>query len=104
MKTEKPIRSIAKSGTWRMIGLLDTMILSYLVTGRLVVALSIGGLELVTKSVLYYFHERAWSRFNWGRLEPNPQEINVVNESIEIEENSNTLIIDSWSTPREGVA
>jgi|GEM_PF-1435405 len=93
MKTEKPIRSIAKSGTWRVIGLLDTFVLSYIVTGRLIFALSIGGLELVTKSLLYYFHERAWSKSNWGKI-PMPKPDNSDQNSdtaITLESNSMQL-------------
>jgi uncharacterized membrane protein len=28
--------------------------------------LSIAGAEAVTKTVLYYFHERAWAHIAWG--------------------------------------
>ena len=53
-------RHIAKSITWRIIGTLDTLLLSWLISGDLSVGLQIGGLELVTKMLLYYFHERLW--------------------------------------------
>ena len=58
---EKPIRSIAKSISWRIIGTLDTMIISWIVTGKLDTALLIGGVEVITKMVLYFFHERIWN-------------------------------------------
>lgn len=60
-------RSIAKAVSWRTTGTLDTFILSYLVTGNLIFAGSIAGVETVTKIVLYYFHERIWSAISWGR-------------------------------------
>lgn len=53
-------RHIAKTITWRIIGTLDTLLLSWLISGDLSVGLQIGGLELVTKMLLYYFHERLW--------------------------------------------
>tara|TARA_B100001778_G_C18361746_1_gene526741 strand:- start:35 stop:262 length:228 start_codon:yes stop_codon:yes gene_type:complete len=59
-------RHIAKTITWRIIGTLDTMVLGWLVSGDPVVGLKVGGLELVTKMILYYFHERAWYSSNWG--------------------------------------
>ena len=66
-KNEKPIRSIVKSLSWRTIGTLDTILISWLVTGKLDLAFSIGGIELVTKMVLYFFHERIWNSVKWGR-------------------------------------
>ena len=64
---EKPIRSIAKSISWRIVGTLDTMIISWLVTGQINTALVIGGVEVVTKMVLYFFHERIWNSIKWGK-------------------------------------
>ena len=64
---EKPLRSVAKSISWRIIGTLDTMIISWIITGKLDTALLIGGVEVVTKMVLYFFHERVWNSIKWGR-------------------------------------
>lgn len=64
---EKPIRSVAKSISWRIIGTLDTMLISWIVTGQLNTALLIGGVEVVTKMVLYFFHERVWNSVKWGK-------------------------------------
>jgi uncharacterized membrane protein len=63
---EKPYRSVVKTISWRTVGTLDTIIISYFVTGNLVMAASIGTIELVTKMVLYYFHERAWNKSSFG--------------------------------------
>jgi uncharacterized membrane protein len=54
------IKSVAKAITWRTLGAADTFVLSFLVTGKATVAVGIVGFELLTKSVLYYGHERAW--------------------------------------------
>lgn len=54
--------SLLKTLSWRIIGTIDTMVISYFLTGKLDVAMSIGGIEVVTKMILYYFHERAWVR------------------------------------------
>lgn len=66
-KSEKPLRSIVKSISWRIIGTMDTMLISWIVTGELKVALSIGVVELFTKMLLYFFHERIWNSINWGK-------------------------------------
>ena len=65
---EKPYRSVVKTISWRTVGTLDTMIVSYFVTGSLVMAASIGSIEVVTKMILYYFHERAWNKISFGRV------------------------------------
>jgi uncharacterized membrane protein len=59
-------RHIFKSITWRLIGTIDTILLGWLMTGNLKVGLSIGGLELFTKMLLYYLHERIWYKSNFG--------------------------------------
>lgn len=66
-QSEKWSRSFIKSISWRIIGTLDTIVISYLVTGTLSFALSIGAIELVTKMGLYVVHERVWNRIQWGK-------------------------------------
>ena len=65
--TDKPIRSIAKAVSWRVVGTLDTITISWLLSGELALAFSIGSIELLTKMVLYFFHERAWNQVKWGK-------------------------------------
>jgi len=52
--------SLLKTISWRVIGTLDTMLISYILTGKLDVAMTIGGVEVISKMILYYLHERAW--------------------------------------------
>lgn len=59
-------RSGVKTGTWRVIASVDTFLLAFFFTGNVGTALSIGGLEIITKLFLYFFHERAWSRVKFG--------------------------------------
>jgi uncharacterized membrane protein len=60
-------RSLAKAITWRLTGSVDTFVISLILTGRLTLAGSIAGTELLTKIALYYFHERVWAVVPWGR-------------------------------------
>lgn len=53
-------RHLAKTITWRIIGTLDTILVSGLISGSWGVGLAIGGIEFFTKMVLYFLHERAW--------------------------------------------
>ena len=64
---EKLKRSLAKTISWRIIGTLDTVLISWLITGTLALAFSIGAIELITKMALYFFHERAWTTIKWGK-------------------------------------
>lgn len=64
---EAHLRSVVKAVSWRVVGSIDTLVLSYLVTGNLVWAGSIASVETLTKIFLYYLHERAWRRVGWGR-------------------------------------
>ena len=64
---EKPERSVLKSITWRIVGTADTVIISWIVTGALTLAFSIGFVELLSKMLLYFVHERIWNRVRWGK-------------------------------------
>ena len=57
-------RHIVKTISWRVIGTLDTMILSAIITGSWKIGLTIGSIEVITKMVLYFLHERAWYKFS----------------------------------------
>ena len=65
--TESSSRSVVKSISWRILGTLDTFLISWIVTGETSVAFSIGSIELITKMVLYFFHERIWNTIKWGK-------------------------------------
>jgi uncharacterized membrane protein len=56
-------RHILKTITWRLVGTIDTIILSWLITGNLKVGLAIGGVEVLTKMLLYFLHERVWYKY-----------------------------------------
>jgi uncharacterized membrane protein len=60
-------RSLVKTITWRVIATTDTFVLAWLFTSDEVIAASIAGLEVVTKLILYYVHERGWSSLQWGQ-------------------------------------
>lgn len=59
-------RTTFKTGLWRLIASLDTFALAWFFTGSVATAVSIGGLEIFTKLILYFFHERIWARIPFG--------------------------------------
>ena len=60
--SEKPARSVLKALSWRVVGTLDTLLVSYFLTGRIILATSIASVDFITKLVLYFFHERIWNK------------------------------------------
>lgn len=65
--SEKPVRSVAKALSWRVVGTLDTLIVSYILTGKITLAASIASVDFLTKLILYFFHERIWNKIKWGK-------------------------------------
>jgi len=57
-------RHFVKALSWRFIGTMDTMLLGWIISGDPMVGVKIGAVELVTKIILYYAHERAWYRLS----------------------------------------
>jgi uncharacterized membrane protein/phosphopantetheine adenylyltransferase len=62
------LRSIIKALSWRLTGTIDTFIVSFFVTGELLIAGSIASIEILTKIVLFWMHERVWNNVKWGRF------------------------------------
>ena len=73
MSGERRYRSFIKAVSWRLTGTIDTFIVSYLITGKVGLAASISGVEVITKMVLYYCHERVWTRVKFGKIEKKPE-------------------------------
>jgi len=65
--SDKPVRSVVKAISWRIVGTFDTLMVSWFVAGDLKIASSIASIDFVTKMILYFFHERAWNAVKWGK-------------------------------------
>jgi uncharacterized membrane protein len=78
---EASYRSVVKAVTWRTLAFTDTALLSFLFTGRIEQALAIGAVELLTKSLLYYVHERGWLRIAAWRDGIVPGDVPTTRES-----------------------
>ena len=78
----RPARSVLKAISWRVVGTLDTLVLSFVILSflaplfgleeastadRVRTAAAIALTEVATKMTLYYLHERLWSRLHWDR-------------------------------------
>jgi uncharacterized membrane protein len=60
-------RSVAKAISWRATGSLDTFFIAVVITGSLTLAGGVALTEILTKTALYYVHERVWAIITWGR-------------------------------------
>ncbi len=56
-------RHFAKAVSWRVIGSLDSLVVAWLVTGSFEIGAILGGVKLITATLLYYFHERVWYNY-----------------------------------------
>ena len=65
--TETHARSVAKAVSWRATGSLDTFIVAIAITGSSKLAGGVALAEVVTKTGLYYLHERIWASVPWGK-------------------------------------
>ncbi len=66
MKSLSKKRHVAKTITWRVIASLDTLVLGWIITKNITIGFSLMSLEIVTKTFLYYFHERMWYKSKFG--------------------------------------
>jgi sulfate adenylyltransferase large subunit len=65
--SETHARSLAKAVSWRTTGSIDTFLVAFLITGNPKMAGSVAATEILTKILIYYFHERVWACIPWGK-------------------------------------
>jgi uncharacterized membrane protein len=59
-------RSLIKTISWRLTGTGSTFLIAWLITGNFFIAGPIAMAQLIANTILYYIHERIWSKINWG--------------------------------------
>ena len=62
-------RSLLKTITWRVTGSTSAILIAYTVTGSVAVSSTIGIAHLIINTLLYWVHERVWTKVGWGRQE-----------------------------------
>lgn len=65
--SEKQLRSIGKTISWRILLTISHMVNAFVVTGSIMVGLKIAGLAAVINSFLFWLHERGWNLLQWNR-------------------------------------
>ena len=64
---EAHYRSIVKALSWRIVATLTTILIVFGFTGKLILSIGVGVVEIVLKLLIYYIHERIWLKFHLGR-------------------------------------
>ena len=67
MSIELKKRTVIKTLTWRITASLTTFLIAWILTGDLLIGISIGSVEAIAKIFLYYFHERIWNSISWAK-------------------------------------
>lgn len=65
---ESHLRSVLKGLTWRIFGTTSTIFIAYFITGKIGLAMTVGGIEFLGKILLYYLHERIWELVPKGTI------------------------------------
>ena len=65
--SDTAVRSLAKAISWRVTGTIDTFLISWLITGHVLLATGIAFTEIMTKVFLFWLHERVWNKIDWGK-------------------------------------
>jgi uncharacterized membrane protein len=67
MSAELKKRTLVKTMTWRVTASLTIFLIAWILTGDLLIGVSIGSIETLAKIFLYYYHERIWNNINWAK-------------------------------------
>ena len=67
MSADLKKRTLAKTMTWRVTASLTTFLIAWILTGDLLIGVSIGSIEAIAKIFLYYYHERIWNNISWAK-------------------------------------
>jgi uncharacterized membrane protein len=62
------LRSLIKGITWRIPATTTIIIIAWVTTGDISIAIEIGAIEFVLKLILYYLHERIWVAIPLGTI------------------------------------
>ncbi len=55
---------VGKTLSYRVLGIMGTFMVVFVMSGRIDLSLKVGALDLVLKLLLYYFHEVVWDKIH----------------------------------------
>lgn len=59
-------RTLVKTLGYRLILLFSYGIITYIITGRVDLAIEVASVTTIVNTVIYYIYERAWDSIKWG--------------------------------------
>lgn len=59
-------RSIAKAIVWRLLGITMMLLISFILTEDVEMAVDLTIWTNISSFIMYYLHERAWAKIKWG--------------------------------------
>jgi uncharacterized membrane protein len=68
-------RSMIKALSWRILAAIITTLVVLFMTGKMEFAAKVGALDTVIKLAIYFLHERAWNKINYGRINTPDYEV-----------------------------
>lgn len=91
-KTERHYRSLLKTISWRILATMTTITIVYLFTEKIMLSLEIGLVEVVSKMIFYYFHERIWNLVTLGKWS---HPLSYIDLDRELDEKDKEIIRDN---------
>ena len=67
MSADLKKRTLVKTMTWRVTASFTTFLIAWILTGDLLIGVSIGSIEAIAKIFLYYYLKRIWNNINWAK-------------------------------------
>ena len=61
-------RSLVKTITYRVVIIISTAIIVYILTGEVKQTIDITLIANLINTLLYYIHERVWNKIHWGKV------------------------------------
>jgi len=61
-------RSLVKGIAWEIISFIITTFAVYIFLGNFLVSLRFSLVLTFFKAILFFFHERIWKKFKWGKI------------------------------------
>jgi len=75
---------LAKTVTWKLIDGVVTFTLCYILTGEFLISVNLAVLEVIVESIVYYFHEHAWSRTDWGEYKMEDEKVKQEEKTVHV--------------------
>jgi len=69
--------SIVKTLSYRLIGAVITALIVFALTGKFALAIGVGVICLIAKTILYYLHESLWALLTLGSQSHSSRKENV---------------------------